>query len=81
MSKRIYIGPTIDGVAIRNTVYEELPEPLKKAIEAAPYLAGLCVPISSLADAMKQINGKSGATYKIYSKALRDSAKIKKGAN
>ncbi len=81
MSKRIYIGPTIDGVAIRNTVYEELPEPLKKAIEAAPYLAGLCVPISSLADAMKQINGKSGATYKIYSKALKDSANIKKGAN
>ncbi len=26
MSKKIYIGPTIDGIAIRNTVYEELPE-------------------------------------------------------
>lgn len=30
MSKKIYIGPTIDGIAIRNTVYEELPEPLEK---------------------------------------------------
>lgn len=30
---------------------------------------------------MKQIDGKSGATYKLYSKALKDSAKIKKGAN
>lgn len=32
MSKKIYIGPTIDGIAIRNTVYEELPEPLEKAV-------------------------------------------------
>ena len=36
---------------------------------------------AALAAAMKQIDGKSGATYKLYSKALKDSAKIKKGAN
>lgn len=81
MTKKIYIGPTIDGVAIHNTVYEELPEPLKKAIQQNPYLAGLCIPISSLAAAMRQIDSKAGATYKLYSKALKDSAKIKKGAN
>ena len=81
MSKKIYIGPTIDGIAIRNTVYEELPEPLEKAVRENPYLAGLCIPISALAAAMKQIDGKSGATYKLYSKALKDSAKIKKGEN
>lgn len=42
MSKKIYIGPTIDGIAIRNTVYEKLPEPLEKAVRENPYLAGLC---------------------------------------
>lgn len=81
MSRKIYIGPTIDGVAIRNTVYEELPEQLEKEIRITPYLAGLCIPISSLAAAMKQLDGKEGATYKLYSKALKDSAEIKKGVN
>ena len=36
MSKKIYIGPTIDGIAIRNTVYEELPEPLREIKQKYP---------------------------------------------
>ena len=39
--KTMYVGPTIPSVATRNTVYEEMPEPLKKAAKAFPYLAGL----------------------------------------
>ncbi len=79
--KKIYIGPTIDGVAVRNTVYEELPKPLAAAIKNAPYLSGLCIPISKLAEAMKQINSGSGMVYKLYSMALKERAEIKKGAN
>lgn len=81
MSKLIYIGPTIDGIAIRNTVYEKLPEPLEAAIKKAPYLSGLCVPISELSKALKQISSKSGTTYKLYIKALKESAEITKGVN
>ena len=53
--KTMYVGPTIPSVATRNTVYEEMPEPLKKAAKAFPYLAGLCVPISELRKALDGI--------------------------
>ena len=79
--KKIYIGPTIDGIAIRNTVYEELPQSLAAAIQKAPYLSGLCIPISGLASAMKQISSKSGTAYELYTKALKERAEITKGAN
>lgn len=79
--KKIYIGPTLDGIAIRNTVYEELPKPLAAAIKKTPYLSGLCIPVSGLASAMKQMNSKSGTTYKLYTKALKERAEITKGAN
>ncbi len=80
MSKIIYVGPTIEGVATRNTVYADPPEPLKKAAEKLPYLSGLCLPISGLASALRQIDRKQGGIYTLYSKALADSAEIKKGA-
>lgn len=78
--KKMYIGPTIDGIAIHNAVYEELPPPLEAAIKRKPYLAGLCIPVSELSKAMKQIASKSGAAYKFYNMALKDRAEIAKGA-
>lgn len=80
MSKIIYVGPTIPGVATRNTVYSETPESLKAAAQAAPYLNGLCVPVSGLSDALAQIRHRKGAVYTLYQKALENSANLK-GAN
>lgn len=78
MSERIfYTGPTITGVATRNTVYDETPEPLATAIRAAPYLAGLCVPPSGMADALSQIERKRGGFYQLYEKAVRESESIR----
>ena len=79
MSKTVYVGPTITGVATRNSVYGELPEALEKAIEANPYLGGLCVPIGKLSGAMDQIDRQKGGIYNLYKKALEDSANIQKG--
>lgn len=79
MSKVIYVGPSITGVATRNTVHEELPEALKKAVQLNPYLSGLCIPIPRLSGAMEQIDRKQGTIYTLYKKALEDSAKIQKG--
>lgn len=79
--KTIYVGPTIDGVAITNTIYERPPDALESAIEKRPYLAGLIIPISDLASAMRQIEGKTGAIYKLYDRAQKESAQIQKGAN
>ena len=72
--KVVYVGPTILGVATRNTVYEEVPASLEAAAESAPYLLSLCVPINGLADAMKQISQKTGSIYTFYRKALTYSA-------
>lgn len=74
MSKIVYVGPTIIGVATRNTTYEGIPESLQAAIQTAPFLGDLCVPVSSLADAMAQIRKREGAIYTLYKKALRFSA-------
>lgn len=79
--KFVYVGPTIIGVATRNTVYGEKPKALETAIKAAPYLAGLCVPVSGLADALSQISRMQGGIYTLYQKALTESATIQKGAN
>lgn len=80
MSKIVYVGPTIPGVATRNTTYSEMPESLKEAAKAAPYLKGLCIPVNTLAVAMSQIRNKEGAFYTLYNKALTFSADTK-GAN
>ena len=80
-TKFVYVGPTILGVATRNTVYGERPRGLDRAIKAAPYLAGLCVPVSGLADALAQIDRGEGGAYTLYQRALAESAIIQKGAN
>jgi cytochrome c biogenesis protein CcdA len=80
MNKIVYVGPTILGVATRNTVYDEIPASLQTAIQTAPYMAGLCVPVSGLATAMAQIRNRSGAYFNLYQKALTYSA-YPKGEN
>lgn len=79
--KRVYVGPTINGIATRNTTYEALPEPLEAAIKARPYLSSLCVPIASLGSALRQISGQQGGIYTLYNRALSESAEIQKGVN
>lgn len=76
MTKQVYIGPTITGVAARNTVYDGLPDSLLAAIQAAPYLSGLCVPIQAMAAASSQIQRRRGGYYTLFAKAQRDAEKI-----
>ena len=74
--KKVYIGPTIIGASARNTVYDEIPAPLQAAIQAAPYLSGLCIPLSALAAASAQIQRQDGGYYTLFAKAQRDAEKI-----
>lgn len=66
----MYVGPTILGVATRNTTYPAIPGSIMAAAETAPYLASLCVPISQVAPAMKQIRNKEGAYWTFYNMAM-----------
>ena len=77
--KVVYVGPTITGVATRNAVYTDLPENLSSAIQARPYLGGLCVPIPRLSGALEQLDRRLGSFYTLYTRALADSAAIQKG--
>ncbi len=77
--KTMYVGPTLEAIAARNTVFEKLPEALEAAIKKRPYLAGLCVPIPRLAKALQQIDGKQGSIYTLYSKAESEKAASEKG--
>ena len=66
----VYVGPTILNVATRNTTYSAVPDTLTEAAKEAPYLMNLCVPVSRLASALKQIRNQEGAIYTFYLKAL-----------
>lgn len=79
--KFVWVGPSITGVATRNTVYEKRPEALEKAIENAPYIAGLCVPITRLSEAMTQINRKQGGFYTLYQRVSAEIETVQKGVN
>ena len=79
-----YAGPTLVGVATRNTVYAELPAALAAAAQARPYLLSLCVPLTRMGKALKQIQAQKGGYYTLYQKALEEGQAIQdqqKGAN
>lgn len=74
--KTVYIGPTITGLAARNTVYDELPEAMNKVTAALPYMAGLCIPFSQLGNALTNIQRQSGHSYRLFCKAQADMRQI-----
>lgn len=70
MSKVVYVGPTIPGIADRNVVYSSVPKAITDRVNEAPFLTGLCVPISDLPSAMRQIEQKRGSIFTFYKQAL-----------
>lgn len=66
----MYVGPTIPGVAIQNTVYAGMPEALKEAQKDCPEFGNLYLPIMKCAMAEQMIRKKNGYIYAAYKKAL-----------
>ncbi|CAI3657415.1 hypothetical protein [Clostridium neonatale] len=67
----VYLGPTILGVANKNTFFNNgLSEELKKAITDVPAIGKLVVPLSEYLKAMAQLDKKEGAIYSFYIRAL-----------
>lgn len=66
----MYVGPTIPGVAIQNTVYAEIPEALEEAQKECPEMGNLYLPIMKYAMAEQMIRKKYGYIYTAYKKAL-----------
>lgn len=76
----MYVGPTINGVAIQNMVYEKKPDALEKAQKVCPEISNLFLPVRKYATAERMIRMRSGYIYEAYKKALEYKAK-KEGGN
>ena len=50
----MYVGPTIPGIAIQNTVYEPIPEAAMEAAKGLPVFLDLFIPIMKYPDAEQQ---------------------------
>lgn len=75
----MYVGPTIHGVAIQNTVYTKKPDALEEAQKECPEFGNLFLPIAHCAMAERMIRMKSGYVFEAYKKALEYKEAKKEG--
>ena len=75
----LYVGPTINGIAITGTVYTTIPEAAKAAKADAPMILNLFIPIREYGEAERMIREKRGYIYSAYTEALK--LKKEKGGN
>lgn len=69
VSPLMYVGPTVAAIGTQNCVYSEVPPLAKQAIEKAPILGRLFIPIRQYPLAERQITRQSGAIWDAYKKA------------
>lgn len=71
----MYVGPTIPGIGIQNTVYAEIPDAVKETAKGIPVLLDLFVPVMIYPDVERQIREKSGRLYSAFTKAKNKGGK------
>ena len=63
----VYCGPTIQGVAKHNTIYNNgIPVQLADAIMRIPAVGGLVIPLDRLPEARKQLSSGYGHIFRLY---------------
>lgn len=67
----MYVGPSIPGVAIQNTVYTEIPAGALEAIKGRPIIRNLFVPIKDYSKAEEMIRTQSGHIYAAFEAAAK----------
>ena len=65
----MYVGPSIPGVAVQNTVYTEIPEGAVEAIKSCPAIRNLFVEIRAYSKAEEMIRTRSGHIYAAFERA------------
>lgn len=68
-TRRIYVGPTVNGVALRNTVYSDIPETARALREIVPDFLELFLKIEDYHIAEDQIFGGSGTIFNAFKHA------------
>lgn len=67
----MYVGPTIPGIGIQNSVYTEIPQGAVEAFSDLPVLRHLFVAILEYPKAEEQIRKREGRISRAFEKALR----------
>ena len=67
----MYVGPSIPGVVIQNTVYTKIPDVAEAAIKDCPAIRNLFVPIKEYSGAEIMIRNKSGYIFTAYELAAK----------
>lgn len=76
---KIYVGPTIEGMAIQNVVYNNgIPEATTEAIREEPAIASLFLPLDRFSMATSMLSTGKGYIFEAFIKAL-EYKKRKKG--
>ncbi len=71
----LYVGPTINGIAITGTVYSDIPDAAKEAKADVPMILNLFIPVKEYAKAERMIDERKGYIYSAYKQALEYSMK------
>jgi hypothetical protein len=66
-----YIGPTVQGIVIRGTIFSNgLPKALKEEIRDKPFLNSLIIPINNLTTAQAELRKENSPINIFYKKAI-----------
>lgn len=74
----MYVGPTVPGIAIQNTVYTAIPDGALAAAETLPVIKNLFIQITDYPKAQRMLREKKGYIYSAYEKALEYKGGVKK---
>lgn len=66
----MYVGPTIPGLAIQNTVYTELPAAAAEVCKEVPEMRNLFIPVIKYPAAEQMLRTGKGYIFSAYKKAL-----------
>lgn len=69
-SKKMYVGPTIAGFAVNNTVYDGIPDHTKQILGEHPELNNLFIEVVNYPKANRMMRERQGYIYSAYLKAL-----------
>ena len=67
----MYVGLTVQGIAIQNRVYTEIPQGAASAIEKDPELRNLFVPILEYPKVNRMLRDGTGYICSAFNKALK----------
>lgn len=68
--KKMYVGPSIPGVAIQNVVYTRIPKEAAEVKKECPEFSNLFIPVRKYGMAEEMLRKREGYIFSAYQSAL-----------